>query len=172
MTNETVLREIIRKDGSILYSKNDFFRCEAIAMVSACLFLVVLFPLVSARGALTGNVMSACFLMCVAFCHWVSGLILTNKKVRRAVDILAMLVPGGMERPQKMELLRAALAFKGSFSGTKLMKAIREQGYDDPEDMGRARLMFELAQLEKARLLYWLGLPFILLLPITFFLAG
>ena len=35
----------------------------------------------------------------------------------------------------------------------------------------RAQLMAELARLEHARFLYWLGLPLILLLPVTFFLT-
>ena len=170
MNNET-LRRLTRKDGSLLYSQNDFFRCEACAILGACLFLVVLCPLLAASGMLTDRILSAAFLLCMAFCHWVAGLIFTNKKVRRAADILAELLPGGLERPQKMELLRAALAYKGSFSGTKLMEAIRQQGYDAPDDPARAQLMAELARLERARFLYWLGLPLILLLPVTFFLT-
>lgn len=168
--NTEILATFIRKDGTLLYSKNDFFKCEACALIGGCAFAALLFPLTSAMGLMTERILSACFLLGIAFAHWITGLIFTNNRVRRAAGILEQIIP--LDHTAKIQLLRGALAFKGCFSGSKLMDAIRKAGYDAPEDMGVARVMFELAQLERARLLYWLGLPFILLLPITFFLAG
>lgn len=168
--NTEILASLIRKDGTLLYSKNDFLKCEACALIGGCVFAIAVFPLTSAMGLMTNRILSACFLMGIAFAHWITGLIYTNNRVRRAADILEKII--SLDHAAKIQLLRGALAFKGCFSGSKLMTAIRNAGYEDPEDMGVARVMYELAQLERTRLLYWLGLPFILLLPISFFLAG
>ena len=94
---------------------------------------------------------------------------MTNRKVRRAVDVLAGLYPE-LDRSRKMELLRAALACKGCFSGSKLLEAFAKLEPELHSREASAPVLEELRKLEKDRLYFWLALPLILLVPAAVYL--
>ena len=131
---------------------------------------LVLFPLLNANGLLTSGLMSASFLLCVAFMHFVVGVVITNRAVKRMVEIISQL-HGGLTAKAKLHMRREAALVKGYSTTAGLLKCVKEDGLDLPGNETYEALLAEAALLEKNRLYYWVALPLILLLPTALFLA-
>lgn len=159
-----------RADGSLIYAKRDFFRAEAAALIGSIALYLVLFPLLNANGLLTNGLMSASFLLCVAFMHFVVGVVITNRAVKRMVEIISQL-HGGLTAKAKLHMRREAALVKGYSTTAGLLKCVKEDGLDLPGNEIYESLLAEAALLEKNRLYYWVALPLILLLPTALFLA-
>lgn len=158
-----------RADGSLIYAKRDFFRAEAAALIGSIALYLVLFPLLNANGLLTNGLMSASFLLCVAFMHFVVGVVITNRAVKRMVEIISQL-HGGLTAKAKLHMRREAALVKGYSTTAGLLKCVKEDGLDLPGNETYEALLAEAALLEKNRLYYWVALPLILL-PTALFLA-
>lgn len=167
MKNDDSLR---RPDGALVFSQRDFILGEMGALSAGVLLCAALYPLLSANGLMTSGILSASFLLCVAFTHFMTGMLLTNRSVRRSVEVISAL-HGGLDTKAKLFLRREAVVVKGYSSTAGLLKAVNEDGLALPDDKTYQDLLREIAQLEKKRLYYWVALPLILLLPTVFFLA-
>ena len=92
---------------------------------------LVLFPLLNANGLLTSGLMSASFLLCVAFMHFVVGVVITNRAVKRMVEIISQL-HGGLTAKAKLHMRREAALVKGYSTTSGLLKCVKEDGLDLP----------------------------------------
>ncbi len=170
MNNEQGTSSLRRKDGSLIYTKGDFIRAEAAALIGALALYLVLFPLLNANGLMNGGLMSATFLLCVAFMHFAVGVVVTNRAVKRSVEIISQL-HGGLDMKARRHMRREAALVKGYSTTSGLLKCVKEDHLDLPGNETYEALLAETALLEKNRLYYWVALPLILLLPTAFFLA-
>lgn len=170
MKDEKKTADLRRPNGTLIYAKSDFFRAEAAALIGAAALYLILFPLLNANGLMTSGLMSGSFLLCVAFLHFVVGVIITNRAVKRSVEIISQL-HGGLETKAKLHMRREAALVKGYCTTAGLLKCVKEDHLDLPGNETYDALLEEMALLEKNRLYYWVALPLILLLPTAFFLA-
>ena len=143
-----------RADGSLIYAKRDFFRAEAAALIGSIALYLVLFPLLNANGLLTSGLMSASFLLCVSFMHFVVGVVITNRAVKRMVEIISQL-HGGLTAKAKLHMRREAALVKGYSTTAGLLKCVKEDGLDLPGNETYEALLAEAALFE--RLNEWLG---------------